>query len=144
MGCIYSDLGTALYFLFAIHCCTVFITIDKLFAIHINTSTTTTQSRFYQPYHHNVQKTLTTPNSLNMAPSNTNKMWKKRYLIPLWIVQLIVLAIYFVLSIVGMSAAEDLDDYLDSPGWNRSEYSDQVVYVLLLLRDSRPYSQQRT
>ena len=56
------------------------------------------------------------------------------------IVQLIVLAIYFVLSIVGMSAAEDLDDYLDSPGWNRSEYSDQVVYVHLLLRDSRPYS----
>lgn len=64
-----------------------------------------------------------------MAPPNNNKMWKKRYLIPLWIVQLIVLGIYFVLSIVGMSAAEDLDDYLDSPGWNRSEYSDQVVYV---------------
>jgi hypothetical protein len=67
-----------------------------------------------------------------MAPSNPNKMWKKRYLIPLWVVQLIVLAIYFVLSIVGMSAAENLDDYLDSEtpsGWNRSEYSDDVVYV---------------
>lgn len=66
-----------------------------------------------------------------MAPSNDNKMWKKRYLIPLWVVQLIVLGIYFVLSIVGISAAEDLDDYLDSPEWNnRSDYADQVVYVL--------------
>lgn len=64
-----------------------------------------------------------------MAPSNPNKMWKKRYLIPLWVVQLIVLAIYFVLSIVGMSATENLDDYLDSPGWDRSEYSDDIVYV---------------
>lgn len=66
-----------------------------------------------------------------MAPSNDNKMWKKRYLIPLWVVQLIVLGIYFVLSIVGISAAEDLDDYLDSPEWNnRSDYADQVVYVI--------------
>jgi hypothetical protein len=66
-----------------------------------------------------------------MAPSDNNKMWKKRYLIPLWVVQLIVLGIYFVLSIVGISAAEDLDDYLDSPEWNnRSDYADQVVYVI--------------
>ena len=65
-----------------------------------------------------------------MAPSDNNKMWKKRYLIPLWVVQLIVLGIYFVLSIVGMSAAEDLDDYLDSPEWNnRSDYADQVVTI---------------
>ena len=77
-----------------------------------------------------------------MAPSDNNKMWKKRYLIPLWVVQLIVLGIYFVLSIVGMSAAEDLDDYLDSPEWNnRSDYADQVVYVsyfLSLHRDNSP------
>lgn len=75
-----------------------------------------------------------------MAPSNPNKMWKKRYLIPLWVVQLIVLAIYFVLSIVGMSATENLDDYLDSEtpsGWNRSDYSDEVVYV-----PSPPLAQQ--
>jgi len=66
-----------------------------------------------------------------MAPSSNNKMWKKRYLIPLWIVQLIVLAIYFVLSCVGMSAAEDLDDYLDTPssGYRSSDYSDQLMYV---------------
>jgi hypothetical protein len=75
-----------------------------------------------------------------MAPSNPNKMWKKRYLIPLWVVQLIVLAIYFVLSIVGMSATENLDDYLDSPGWNRSEYSDDIVYVPALSSWPRQWS----
>lgn len=72
-----------------------------------------------------------------MAPSSPNKMWKKRYLIPVWVVQLIVLGIYFVLSIVGMSATENLDDYLDSdPSWNQNEYSDQVVYVPSLLPSS--------
>lgn len=74
-----------------------------------------------------------------MAPSNPNKMWKKRYLIPLWVVQLIVLGIYFVLSIVGMSATENLDDYLDSdPSWNQNEYSDQVVYVPIFSLSSWP------
>ena len=58
-----------------------------------------------------------------MAPSHNNKMWKKRYLVPLWVVQLIVLGMYFVLSIVGISAAQDLDDN------DRFEYADQDVYV---------------
>ncbi|GAB7325736.1 hypothetical protein MBLNU13_g09695t1 [Cladosporium sp. NU13] len=75
-----------------------------------------------------------------MAPSDNNKMWKKRYLIPLWVVQLIVLGIYFVLSIVGMSAAEDLDDYLDSPEWNnRSDYADQVTILLTVSPNSTIY-----
>lgn len=46
-----------------------------------------------------------------MSPNN--KMWLKRYLIPIWLVELIVLGIYFILACVGLSAVEDIDDYLD-------------------------------
>jgi hypothetical protein len=45
-----------------------------------------------------------------MAP--TTKMWHKRYLIPFWIVQLIVLAIYFVLACIGLSLVDDAEDIL--------------------------------
>jgi hypothetical protein len=44
--------------------------------------------------------------------SPTTKMWHKRYLIPLWIVQLIVLAIYFVLACIGLSLVDDAEDVL--------------------------------
>jgi hypothetical protein len=59
-----------------------------------------------------------------MAPAQ--KMFQKRWLIPLWVVQLIVLGIYFVLACVGMSASDDIDDYLDNSGFNSSD-SDAVA-----------------
>lgn len=59
-----------------------------------------------------------------MAP--TNKMWHKRYLIPLWLVQLIVLGIYFILASVGMSAVEDIDDYYDNSNLSSSS-SDEIM-----------------
>ena len=132
---IYSDLGTVCnsFWYRLTHCCTFLASERYRSSIHrihhISTSQTITLLPKYT--YTTEQPTLTTPRTLIiMAPSDNNKMWKKRYLIPLWVVQLIVLGIYFVLSIVGMSAAEDLDDYLDSPEWNnRSDYADQVVYV---------------
>jgi hypothetical protein len=36
-----------------------------------------------------------------MAPAV--KMWRKRFLIPLWLVQIIVLGIYFVLACLGLA-----------------------------------------
>lgn len=125
---IYSDLGTVGIFLIVQRSTALPSTTNILWCLQRQITINNTKPTL-------LLSTITSnnPNNTNtnfaMAPSNNNKMWKKRYLIPLWVVQLIVLGIYFVLAIVGMSAAEDLDDYLDSPGYNRSEYSDQVVYV---------------
>jgi hypothetical protein len=57
-----------------------------------------------------------------MAP--TTKMWHKRYLIPLWIVQLIVLAIYFVLACIGLSLVDDAEDIVREDSNNSSSSVD--------------------
>jgi len=47
-----------------------------------------------------------------MAPEK--KMFKKRWLIPLWVVQLIVLGIYLISACVSVSVVDDYDDILDN------------------------------
>lgn len=59
-----------------------------------------------------------------MAP--TKKMWQKRYLIPFWIIQIIVFGIYFILSCVGLSAVNDYDDILDDYDLSSSDTDDVV------------------
>lgn len=59
-----------------------------------------------------------------MAP--IKKVWQKRYLIPLWIVQIVVFGIYFILSCVGLSAVENYDDILDDYNMSSSETDDVV------------------
>jgi uncharacterized protein involved in cysteine biosynthesis len=58
-----------------------------------------------------------------MAPAV--KMWRKRFLIPLWLVQLIVLGIYFVLSCVGLSLADNYNDRINEvlDNSNNSDYN---------------------
>lgn len=50
-----------------------------------------------------------------MAPDK--KQWRKRYLIPMWLVELIVLGIYFVLAIIGLSFAQDVKDNFEDEGY---------------------------
>lgn len=52
-----------------------------------------------------------------MAPDK--KQWRKRYLIPMWLVELIVLAIYFVLAIIGLSFAQEVKDEYDDEDYVR-------------------------
>jgi hypothetical protein len=44
-------------------------------------------------------------------PSTTTakKMWRKRFLVPLWVVELIVMGIFFILACVVLSYANDPD-----------------------------------
>ena len=59
-------------------------------------------------YHNNI----TSNHQLAMAPEK--KMFKKRWLIPLWVVQLIVLGIYLISACVSVSVVDDYDDILDN------------------------------
>lgn len=40
----------------------------------------------------------------------TNKMWLKRVLIPLWVLELIILAIFFILACILLGYASSLND----------------------------------
>jgi hypothetical protein len=64
-----------------------------------------------------------------MAPAI--KMWRKRFLIPLWLVQLIVLGIYFVLACVGLSLADNyynnLEDFVENSNYNYGPYLENAV-----------------
>jgi hypothetical protein len=58
----------------------------------------------------------------------TQKMFQKRWLIPVWVVQLIGLGIYFILACVGLSLTDNLDDSLEDYGYSSSD-SDDISYV---------------
>jgi hypothetical protein len=41
--------------------------------------------------------------------TSTKKMWRKRFLVPLWVVELIVSGIFFILACIVLSYANDPD-----------------------------------
>jgi hypothetical protein len=97
--------------------------------LDISSSTTTLQASISEPI--NTQH-LSLPIEIpKMAPAV--KMWRKRFLIPLWLVQLIVLGIYFVLACVGLSLADNYNDRLhevldnSSSSYNYGSYVDNAV-----------------
>ena len=55
-----------------------------------------------------------------MAPQI--KQWQKRYLIPIWVIELIVIGIYFIIAIIGLSLAQDVSESLDDP-----DYTERVL-----------------
>lgn len=41
------------------------------------------------------------------------KIWRKRWLIPLWVVELTIIAIYIVISAIGLFAVRQVRHYYD-------------------------------
>jgi hypothetical protein len=55
-----------------------------------------------------------------MPTTTAKKMWRKRFLVPLWVVELIVTGIFFILGCVVLS-------YADHPNIEDTPYYSHVV-----------------